>query len=100
MDAVKPVRGVRYWLAWILVVVDSLLVWLGGNWRQVLLAIMGGCGLWLIGGPVDGRTLGFALCLAAQPLWIWETIRARQWGMLAMALWFTAGWLRGLLAYL
>ena len=45
------------------------------------------------GGELAGT--GFLLALAAQPLWIRETWRAKTWGMLAMSIWYTGVWAYG-----
>ncbi|MBU1040170.1 MAG: hypothetical protein KKF77_03600 [Proteobacteria bacterium] len=44
--------------------------------------------------PPRWATIGFIVALAAQPFWICATWRARprQWGMFAMACWYTLVW--------
>ncbi len=62
---------------------------------QVVIALTGGLGIWLVGeGPGLARW-GWLLGLAGQPAWIVSTWRSRQWGMLALSLWWTAAWARG-----
>jgi len=34
--------------------------------------------------------------VVAQPFWLWSTWHAGQWGMFALSLVYTAGWLRGI----
>ncbi|MBU1001896.1 MAG: hypothetical protein KKE73_05190 [Proteobacteria bacterium] len=64
------------------------------NWPQIILAVLSGSGIFLIaqGSLFAGCILG----LAAQPFWIRETYRARQWGMFALSLWYTFAWSNGL----
>lgn len=65
---------------------------------QVGIALSGGAAIWMVGRP-EGHPLkrwGFLVGLAGQPLWLWETIRAGQIGMLALSAWFAwsywTGW--------
>jgi hypothetical protein len=62
---------------------------------QLAIAILGCLSASCIaaGGELSGP--GFVLALAAQPLWIRETWRARAWGMLAMSIWYTGVWAYG-----
>ena len=43
---------------------------------------------------------GYALLLAAQPIWIVETFRHRMWGMFSMAWLYTGAWSMGLINHL
>jgi hypothetical protein len=42
---------------------------------------------------------GWWLGLASQPFWIAATWRARQWGMLVLAIMYTGLWLRGIVTH-
>lgn len=64
------------------------------NWLQILLAVLSGSAIFFI--AQGSLLLGCALGLAAQPFWIRETYRARQWGMFALSLWYTLAWGNGL----
>lgn len=39
---------------------------------------------------------GYVLGLASQPLWIAATWRARQWGMLALSIFYVGAWWQGI----
>lgn len=45
------------------------------------------------------RFWGNAIGLAAQPLWFASTIRHRQWGMLALVVFYTGIWTAGAVRY-
>jgi hypothetical protein len=38
---------------------------------------------------------GWWLGLASQPFWLIETLRAEQWGMAALSVYYTGVWVRG-----
>lgn len=82
----RLVRG-KYWLLRLLAggrkELDAAL--------QAAIMILGGIGgaLHILG--MDAR-LGAAIALAGQPFWIVATWRARQWGILAVVLWWTGVW--------
>jgi hypothetical protein len=61
---------------------------------QAAILITGAIGgaLYVCGGPA---LLGACITLAGQPFWIVETWRKRQWGMLALSLWWTGVWAFG-----
>ena len=62
-------------------------------------AIIGICGLssvWLSQDKRESyRRWACIFGLIAQPAWFWSAYQAQQWGILALAFVYTAGWLRG-----
>jgi hypothetical protein len=44
-----------------------------------------------------GNRLGCAIGLLGQPFWLWENMRADQFGMFAVGIWFTGWYAFGLL---
>lgn len=59
--------------------------------------VTGAAAVWMVGRPVGHslRRVGFLVGLAGQPLWLWETIRAGQHGMLALSAWYCWAWWSG-----
>jgi hypothetical protein len=56
-----------------------------------------GAGLWWTGAEdLRLQRRGYALALAAQPLWIFDTWQHGQWGMLALSCWLGISFARGL----
>jgi len=62
---------------------------------QLAILLLTGGAAWALGEPGEAGRWGYLLALAGQPFWVWECCRARQWGMLAVSLWFTVSWARG-----
>jgi predicted MFS family arabinose efflux permease len=63
---------------------------------QAAILVLTSSSMWLIAAPAFAWW-GFALGLAAQPLWLASTWRARQWGMFANAVFYTGALVAGLL---
>jgi hypothetical protein len=63
---------------------------------QAAILILSAAAMWLVSGRSRHACLGWALGLASQPLWLWETWQAAQWGMFALAVFYTGAWARGL----
>ena len=64
---------------------------------QLAIIILGGLGAALIAAGGKLALWGFACALLAQPFWIAATWRTRQWGMLAMAIYYSGVWAFGAL---
>lgn len=62
---------------------------------QAAILILGALGgaLYVLGGRFAAA--GALVILLGQPCWIIETWRKRQWGMLALSLWWTGVWALG-----
>jgi len=68
---------------------------------QAGILILSAAAIYLVALP-DGdpqRRWGYAIGLAAQPLWIWTTWHARQWGMLLLTFFYVAVWLSGVMRH-
>ena len=64
---------------------------------QVAIALMGGLAAWLSFSPTPTHKVRAAwIGLCAQPFWLYSTFEAQQWGMFAVALVYTAAFVRGL----
>lgn len=63
---------------------------------QFALLILSAAAIWLISGRGPWVRWGWACGLASQPLWLWETWHAEQWGMVALSVFYTWSWGRGL----
>jgi len=63
---------------------------------QFLICVVSGLAIILISFRGRARTFGFITGLAGQPLWFYETVTRRQWGMFILSLWFTISYLNGL----
>lgn len=61
---------------------------------QTAILILSGLAFWLSTSPTPNRW-GFLVGVLAQPLWIYETWQASQWGMFALSLCFLIGYARG-----
>ncbi len=64
---------------------------------QFGIAALGAAGLLLVSSSRAAvQRAGYALGLAAQPLWFHATVSNRQWGMVALTVCYTGAWLTGL----
>jgi hypothetical protein len=70
------------------------------SWQQLVIFISScaAIGLVITHAPcTPGNRLGCAVGLAGQPFWLWENMRADQFGMFAVGLWFFGWYAFGLL---
>lgn len=63
---------------------------------QAAILILSTASIWLIAVPQAG-IWGWVVGLAAQPFWLIETYRARQWGMFLNAVMWSGAFVAGLL---
>lgn len=65
---------------------------------QLVIALSGCITIFFLSNPghVELARWGFLTGFAGQPFWIWSTARKRQWGMLAVSLFYTGIFLSGL----
>lgn len=67
---------------------------------QIVIACCGVSSLWLSQSPnFDARRWAPILGLAAQPAWLYASVVAEQWGIVALSFVYAAGWMRGLRTY-
>ena len=62
---------------------------------QIAIGLFSGLAIALTAFGGDLQAWGYIIGLAAQPFWHIATWRARQWGMFAVACWYTAAWAVG-----
>ena len=71
------------------------------NLIQAAILILSAAAIYLVALP-DGdpqRRWGYAIGLAAQPLWLWSSWRARQWGVLVLTCFYTGVWHAGVMRH-
>lgn len=67
------------------------------NALQLFIASTGGLAIWLAMDPQpDMQRYACFFGLASQPGFLYSTRRNNQWGMFALALFYTGAWLKGL----
>lgn len=65
---------------------------------QLFIAVTGGLAIWLANDYRPGhRRFACLFGLASQPGFLWSTATAEQWGMFALACFYTTAWWRGFL---
>jgi hypothetical protein len=68
--------------------------------EQAAIATLGVAACWLSQSPKEReRAQAPWFGLASQPFWLYATIQADQWGMAALSLIYTVGWIRGIRTY-
>ena len=66
--------------------------WLG-VFSQIGIALFGCSAIWLVGRKeVQVRRWGYVAGLCGQPFWLYTSITAKQWGIVALCLWYTFAW--------
>jgi hypothetical protein len=63
---------------------------------QIGIAVLSIAAAWLVANTGPGQRWGFVVGLASQPLWFIVTWRARQFGILLVALFYTGAWIQGI----
>lgn len=63
---------------------------------QAAILILSAAAMWLVSGRSRHAHLGWALGLASQPFWLHATWEAGQWGMFALAVFYSFAWAHGL----
>lgn len=67
---------------------------------QTIIAICGVASIWLSQSEFVGqRKFAPIIGLAAQPFWLYASLEASQYGIAALTIVYTIGWMRGLRTY-
>jgi len=66
---------------------------------QIAILVLSLTAIYLLTSPGPHARWGHVLGLASQPFWLAATWRARQWGMLVLAIAYSGLWLRGIASY-
>lgn len=63
---------------------------------QATIFVSSALAIWLLASPsADSRRLGCVIGMAGQPVWLYVTANAEQWGIFALALWYLLAYARG-----
>jgi len=63
---------------------------------QAAILILSGLAIWLVTHKSASiRRWGYLAGLAGQPLWLITTYQHEQWGLVALSVWYTVAWGRG-----
>jgi hypothetical protein len=52
--------------------------------------------IWMIQRKEDWSKWGFVIGIIGQPFWIYTTYSAKQWGILAVSIWFLYCYIQGI----
>lgn len=66
---------------------------------QICIIIFGASAIWLVSRRERWSRWGYIAGLLSQPFWFWTTIKHEQWGVLALAVWYTYSWMQGVYNY-
>jgi len=66
------------------------------NFVQIAILVPGALAIWLVSGKGPWMKWGFVLGLLSQPFWLITTWQHGQWGVFALACWYTVSWGRGI----
>jgi hypothetical protein len=63
---------------------------------QIAIAVLSFAAITMVASTGPWHRWGFVLGLISQPLWLIATWRARQWGMLALSVFYFGVWIQGI----
>ncbi len=66
---------------------------------QAAITLLSGAAIWLVSRKEHWRRWGYILGLLSQPLWLYVTYEAKQWGMFTLSVWYTYSWIQGVWNY-
>lgn len=67
---------------------------------QAIILILSGLAIWLVSHRSPSvRRWGYIAGLAGQPFWLFTTWQHEQWGLVALSIWYTWAWSRGVLNF-
>lgn len=68
--------------------------------RQIIIFITSASAIWLVNSPdPEMRFLAAIFGIIGQPLWFYESYKAKQWGVFASCFFFLGGWIFGIVNY-
>ena len=64
---------------------------------QLGIIVFGVAAIWLVG-LKDPKLMrwGYVCGILSEPFWLWSTWQAEQWGIFALAIFYTVSWINGL----
>lgn len=63
---------------------------------QSILFILSALSIWIVTREEEWRKWGFVIGLLAQPFWVYSSYEAKQWGILALSLFYMYSWSQGI----
>jgi len=68
-------------------------------YAQIWIGVLGSSAIWLVGSLGKWKRWGYIVGLCSQPAWFYTAIINEQWGIFALALFYTYSWLHGVYNY-
>ncbi len=69
------------------------------DWIQVFIFLFSSTAIWLVGRKEHWMRWGYIAGLCSQPFWFYSSWHNEQWGIFALAIWYTLAWLQGIRNY-
>lgn len=66
------------------------------DFSQIGIALFGCSAVWLVGRKGPLQRWGYIAGILGQPFWFYTTIKAEQWGIVALCCWYTYAWGQGI----
>ncbi len=66
---------------------------------QILLVITGASAIWFLSRKEEWKRWGFIVGILGQPFWLYSTIKAEQWGIVALTIFYTYSFGQGIYFY-
>ena len=69
------------------------------DWIQIPLFVFEACGMWMIARKEDWKKWGYVVGLCGEPFWIYTSLENKQYGILALAIFYLYVWCMGIYNY-
>ena len=66
---------------------------------QAIILILGGAAIWLISRREKWMRWGYIIGLISQPFFMYATYQEKQWGIFALAIWYSYSYSQGIYNY-
>jgi hypothetical protein len=63
---------------------------------QCLIFLLSGSAVWILAQRKPWSKWGYLLGLSSEPFWLYSAVKAQQWGVVALTVWFAYSWLTGI----
>lgn len=63
---------------------------------QFWIIIFSSAAIWLVSRPESWSAWGYVCGIIAQPAWFYSSIKAKQWGIVGLSIFYSYSWIQGI----